>query len=285
MEQAVWLDWCRAEYETASADRVYLGHETCQDLLPPPERAVALARRYRAQGLGLTLVTPVLTEAGLARAVRLVECLLLECDELEVVCSDWGLLNYLCEHGLGEPVIGRLLAGQQTDPRIRRILAPGVNEARDRIITHRDGTRCVLRYRAPSASLRRHYQSCALDKPDVRTFFSASGIQRGEINNLAQGLWLDPQTSWQFSLHVPNVLISVMRYCPGDDEDCEQVSRCVPGACRSQPVCWQHPGLTVPVFRRDNALYYVCPHLPQNLAELPIDRLVHDRRATAFPTR
>jgi hypothetical protein len=270
LEQAVWVD-CRAPMAAdLAASRVYFGHETCERLLPAAGAIAGWAKSALDRGVALTLVTPWLTNAGLDRARRLIECLLAIDGRLEVVCSDWGLLDVLAGEQAATPVVGRLLAARPADPRLMRMFAGG----RERTLTHLDGTECRLKYQPPSAGLARHYRGCWLDRPELISWFLSRGVRRAEIDNTGQGIELVRHPGWWWSLHAPEVLVAVMRQCPGAGEDFNAQAACPSTRCVAPVVPWSVPGYPVALQRRQNALYYQWPHLPANLEGLPIDRIV-----------
>ena len=242
---------------------------------PSPPRACELAKRCRDRGIPVTLVTPFLTNCGFRTTLELITRLLAVVETLEVVCSDWGLLYYLASRKLGTPVIGRLLAAQATDPRIMRMVDGRSAVERPRVIRHLDGTACQLRRRCPSTSLTRHYRGCWLDKPRVLSFLSSLGIGRCELNNPGQGIELASSPCWCYSLHVPDVIVSVLQQCPGPEEDFLHTTCCNTNSCMQAAVRWQCDGYPSDLFRRGNAIFYRWPHLPLNLTALPIDRIVH----------
>lgn len=96
--------------------RLHLGNEFCERLIPSPtilKRAVALVD---AAGLALTLATPSVPDAGVAKLRRLFRLLP---DGAEVVVNDYGVLRLLaCEFSALEPVAGRQLCKMIKDPRL-----------------------------------------------------------------------------------------------------------------------------------------------------------------------
>lgn len=272
IERAIWLDWQEKQAEF-SAERIYFGHETCENLLPPPEDACAFAESFREQGLSITLVTPFLTNAGLDSAIQLIDRLASTIGELEVVCSDWGLLHYLSGKRNCKAVLGRVLVGQSTDPRIIRILAPRTQASRR--LRHLDGTECLLKYKEPSPALSSHYRGCSIDKLSVIDFLNSLGVQRCELNNVGQGLDLSKApVGWFYSLHVPEVLVTIVRKCPGAGEDFNVAASCRPPQCGRQKVEWRLSSPSIELFRRSNALYYSQSILPENISSLGINRIV-----------
>lgn len=276
MELAYWIDWRQQESNMAlPPGRVYFGHETCQHLLPSLQTAIDLAERVRDSGQPLTLVTPLLTNNGIDQAQRLIDSLLGLLGKLEVVCSDWGLLDLLGRHQVGTPIVGRLLTAQSTDPRIIRILTPPAATAARRRVRHLDGTICELQYAPPPPGLALHYRSCWLDKPPVIDFLMGCGVHRAEISNPSHGIELTGLPGLSYSLHMPEILVAIMRYCPASGEDFNHTALCQSNNCDRTETIWHLDGVPVQIFRRGNGLYYRQPQLPANLASLPIDRIVH----------
>lgn len=219
----------------------------------------------------ISLVTPFLTPKGLNKVRVLIDGMLERLGELEVVCSDWGLLYDLRRHQLATPVVGRLLVAQITDPRIIRMTESGFSAAPEKQIRHMDGTPCILKTKTLSSLLQRHYRSCWTDKPDAIAFLSHLGIDRCELSNAAQGIELT-FPGLCYTLHVPEVLVTVMRNCPGDGENFNTKSHC---PCKAdKAVRWSNKNLPFDLFRRDNALYYNWAAYPDNLDSLPVDRIV-----------
>jgi hypothetical protein len=277
MEHAYWIDWRKDIGAVVSGSRVYLGHETCQHLMPTFRQANKLANILKDHDIKVTLVTPFLTNDGLTGVCRLIDHLLGMFCEMEVVCSDWGLVHYLCSHKLCIPVIGRLLSAQPADPRIIRILENQTERAVPREAINLDGRVCTVFRRQPSPALSRHYQGCWLDKADLIAFFTGLGLHRCEISNVAQGIELTPVPQWSYSLHTPEVLVAVMRECPGDGEDFNYPKSCSPGRCSGSEISWRSSVVPVDLFRRDNALYYRWANLPDRIDSIPIDRMVHHK--------
>jgi hypothetical protein len=273
LEQAVWVDWRMPLSARLAPARVYFGHESCERLLPVAGAILGWAKSVLDRGAALTLVTPFLTNPGLDHARRLIDCLSAIDGGIEVVCSDWGLLDVLAREKAVTPVVGRLLAARPADPRLMRIFIGG----RERTLTHLDGTLCRLKYRPPSAELARHYRGCWLDRPELISWFISRGVRRAEIDNTGHGIEIMGFPGWSYSLHTPEVLVAVMRRCPGTGEDFSAPSACPSSRCGEPAVEWETPGFPAPLQRRQNALFYEWPRLPDNLESLPIDRIV--RRA------
>lgn len=262
METAVWMDWRRVKLPEAA--RVYFGNETCERNLPLAAVAGEVARRLRGCGVAVTLVTPFLTEAGLAAASAAVREVVAVDPVAEIVCSDWGLLRWVAREHMGVPVAGRLLAGQIPDPRIARVLDAG--RARPvRELEHVDGMRCELRYRAPSAELARHLRASWWERPSMVAFAVRLGVRRAEINQLPQGLAMAAEPGWHYSLHLPEVLVALMRQCAGG---------CPAGGCGKVEEEWEARCGGMKLVRRGNGLYYRGVGGVGELEGMGVDRVV-----------
>ena len=278
VERAIWLDWRHAEVPDLAPDaRIYLGHETCEHLLPTLGQTLRFLKRVdHDRGRALALVTPFLTDAGLSAARSLIAELLAQWGELEIVCNDWGLLWDLACERVGRLAVGRLLAGQSLDPRIDGMLTglpakPGPGSP-GTMVRHMDGTGCLLRHRAPSADLATHFRAVSVDREGLGAFLATHGIGRCEISYPRQGLCTSGQ-QWAYTLHRPWIPLSVLR-CQTPSPRAGVGNRQCP--CSPSEEILRSPDFPVSLVQRDNVLGY-CEHasLPDAaLAALGIDRIV-----------
>ena len=115
-EKALFLDPRRAGGSACDGyDRIYVGAEFCERLLPSVAKLETVLSRSTKASLPLTLVTPYLTSAGMSRLSVLLRFLSRRGPEaMEVVCNDWGTLHLLGTRYRGrfQPVLGRLLMGR-----------------------------------------------------------------------------------------------------------------------------------------------------------------------------
>lgn len=96
--------------------RIYLGNEFCERLIPTPKELEQVQLWAGQQALDLTLVTPMVTDAGLRRLDILLPRLP---DGSEVVINDWGvLLRLRTDYPSLVPVLGRMLNKMIKDPRL-----------------------------------------------------------------------------------------------------------------------------------------------------------------------
>lgn len=124
--------------------RLHLGNEFCERLIPSPtllKRAVALAG---SAGLGLTLATPAVPDAGIVSLGRLFRLLP---GGTEVVVNDYGVMRLLArEFPRLEPVAGRQLCKMIKDPRLpderwARLNPPGLGSPEFEALLGRFGIR------------------------------------------------------------------------------------------------------------------------------------------------
>jgi len=107
--------------ELPSWDRLCFGVEFCQHLLPTLDDLAAAIAFAVERGFGFTLVTPYVTDQGLAEVARLIEAAA-DAPDLEVVASDWGVLQLLADLGPpARPVLGRTLNRMMRDPRVPQV--------------------------------------------------------------------------------------------------------------------------------------------------------------------
>jgi hypothetical protein len=139
------------------------GTEFCEHLIPSVESLEGARDAARARGLGFTLLTPYVSNAGLARLRELFRLLL----EAEVVFNDWGVLNVLRrEFPHLRPIQGRLLFKSLRDPRIMGVYAEAPAQP------------------SSLAAL----QGSNLDNESYTRFLSQLGVAGVELDSLPQGM-------------------------------------------------------------------------------------------------
>ena len=109
----------RIEEIPGSFDRVYIGDEFCINRLPSLPELEVLYQFVEKKGLGVTFLTPYLTDEGLERCSPLFDYLKKRDPRAEVVVSDWGSLFFFREkYPLFQLAVGRLLDKGFKDPRL-----------------------------------------------------------------------------------------------------------------------------------------------------------------------
>ncbi len=191
MENAVLISPAD-DLETAQGyDRLYFGVEFCEIKIPSADevkRAVAYAA---ANDMRFTLITPYVTDSGLAAVERAIAALPSK-GSIEVVANDFGVLRTLLEfHPNHTPVLGRLLVKQKR--------GFGIS---------------TRRQDAPPA-LADEWGLSGADNETVRGYLREIGVKRVEMDNPAQGLASDFLGSGlAASLYTPYAYVTTTRYCP-----------------------------------------------------------------------
>lgn len=237
-------------------DRIYFGHEFCQRLLPDPDVLLKAANRAREIGKPFTFVTPFVTNAGLRRVATLFQALAKS--ELpyppEIVVNDWGVLRMLNREFPDWPTaLGRLLVRQKRGPRLMRV--------KDRMP-------------APAMD---HLMRSASDAPHLRGFLAGLSVRRLELDNLLQGIRRE-DGALPASLYHPYAYVSTTRLCllmRGDrpDKNSRSLGRCSK-ECGRYDVTLTHHEMPVPLLLKGNAYFFRNDTMPENLAQLGVDRLV-----------
>lgn len=192
IERAVFLADPRSLGEVdRSFDRLYFGNETCPWRLPTRRELRLAYDAARGLDMAFTLVTPLLDDAALGRALALLE----ELDGLgpgEVIVNDVGLLEEISRRGWeGEVGLGRLLTRQRRGAGWKRPL-PGEEGAAD--------------------YLRR---SSLESEKMVAWMGTRYGVRRFEIDDLPQGVRVgDLPGDVRLSLYRPFAILTVTRLCP-----------------------------------------------------------------------
>lgn len=265
MQIAYWPD-SLTESVPRDAQRIYLGDEACISRIPPLLEMIDAVHRLRDSGMQITLVTPFLTENDMHRIGEMIEAISESLSGYEVVCNDWGLLQWLSESRVAEPILGRLLVGQATDPRLAAFDLPERQLAHKRCVRHADGTRVELRYRRPTDALMTHLRGCSNAAPEVLSFLHGLGVRRLEVSNTLQGIYMTRDTRWNVTLHLPDVPIAIARHCWCDGGN-----------------QWLHATFPVALYQHDNMVFYRNDDKPLYIDALGIDRLVYRRRECRRP--
>ena len=177
----------RAQSRAESWDRLYLGSETCEALLPDLQQLGECRQLVDRLGGSVTLVTPPFTNSGLARFDRLLAEV---SPHTEVVFNDWGALERIRGAGC-RPVLGRLLV------KIPRGFCRSPRAA----------------YPPEIVSMLQH---SVLDSRRFQDFLIARGIHRVELDNLVQGYSFQLDRVIRTSLYLPFVYLASGRKCVYD---------------------------------------------------------------------
>jgi hypothetical protein len=194
------------------------GNEFCEHLLPAPAALEVAINAAQSRNLRFTLLTPYVSNAGIAELRPLLE-LLSKHKGSEVVFNDWGALNLLRrEYPLLIPVQGRLLNKSLRDPRVTTMYATAP---------------------APPATLS-VLQRSNLDCDSYTNFLSQLGVRMIEMDNLPQGNDLSfAENGIGVAVYLPFGFISTSRICLAAGLHYRKPDKFQPGApCRHE--CQTH---------------------------------------------
>ena len=191
MEKAVLIGNIVDLDKAAGYDRLYFGVEFCEIKIPTPDEVAKAFAFADDNVLKFTLVTPYVTDRGLA-AIQKAAGALPQDGRAEVVVNDYGALSLIRDIRPDlNPVFGRLLTKQKR--------GFGVSLYQDD---------------APPA-LAAHWRLANIDMPVLRSYLENLDISRAELDNLAGGFDSDLQNSGlSGSLYYPYGYVTTTRYCP-----------------------------------------------------------------------
>jgi hypothetical protein len=236
-------------------DRLYFGAEFCQFRVPSAKQVWEARKTAAAKGWKFSLMTPYVTEVGLAKLEPIVEEL---GDGDEVIVNDWGVLDWLADEVKHvDVVLGRLLTKQKRGPRILKVV---------------DRT---------TPDMLSHYRRSNVDVPAFRDFLTAEmGITRFELDNPLQGLERRPDVP--ASLYTPWMYVSTTRLCLVNH--CETRTQSLRAifetdhACQKHHFTLEHDNMPTTLHLVGNTIFVENPELPDNLEPLGIDRIVYQPR-------
>lgn len=255
MEKALLLSPKLAVEDPTAWDRLYVGHEFCQRLLPD-EQTLNQFGEQKPDGLSMTLVTPYVTDEGLAAVENLVRRYLVEKPLFdEVVFNDWGVFRRLRQYG-GKRVLGRLLVRQLRDPRVlsRAHMAKGeVAVAGDLAINE-----------------------------DFQDFLLENDIKRIELDTLPENIDAIANR-FRVSLYRPFTYVTTTRLCPLADladrpERISQIAATCSRECLDGGFLLTNKLMDRDLYLFGNALFFENPWTNQTDALAGIDRVIEQRQ-------
>lgn len=232
-------------------DRLYFGAEFCQHRLPAPAVIVRAREAAVKRGWAFSLMTPYVTNTGLAQLEALLP-LLTEGDE--VIVNDWGVLDWVArEWPQLCVVLGRLLTKQKRGPRLLNVLD-----------------------KTPPEMLS-HFRRSNVDIPQFSDFLTGEmRVARYELDNPLQGLERRPDV--RASLYTPWMYVSTTRLCLVNHcENRTQSLRAIfatDHACQKHQFTLTHENMPAVLHLVGNTIFVENETLPENLDALGIDRLV-----------
>jgi len=244
------------------------------------EEAVVYAKKHK---LELSLVTPYITNDGLAKLEALFELLKKKSVSCEVIFNDWGILNLINQRYPNfKPVLGRLLTKQKRGPNIIRML----QRKRKKFVMHDSkspNSRYIVIEKELPLSLDSYYKgSNAASVPIIHKFLLSQRINRIELDNTQQGLLLElPRGKISASVYFPYVYISTTFFCPSAGCDTKEKSFLKIKPCNRQ--CQRYiftlhnRSFHKVIFLKGNTHFYKNSRISYKaLAKIGIDRVVYE---------
>lgn len=257
MEKAIFISKIKdLEYVTDEYSRLYFGVEFCQNLIPSIEDLNYILGFISKKGMDFTFVSPYLTNKGMEKLKLLLSNLINQQPRNEIVINDWGLLGWIIqEYSNLNLVLGRLLTKQKRGPRILSLIG-----------------------RVPD-SMVEHFRQSNVDSLICSNFLISKGIKRIELDNLLQGI-NRPSHLLKGSLYFPFAYVTTTRFCLTSsyadkvDKPLRAIFPCNK-ECQNYTFKLQHRRMPVELFLKGNTQFFKNEHLPRNLSQLDIDRIVY----------
>lgn len=257
MEQTIFISKVEnLRYVDSKYSRLYFGNEFCQRLTPSLEDFKVVKDFILKHKLDFTLVTPYVTNKGIADLRPILEYVIRDFSEAEIVINDWGVLKILKEEfSYSNFALGRLLTKQKRGPRILN-----------------------LKDRVPKTMIQ-HFKESNIDVPILSEFLVDNGIKRVELDNLLQGIARE-SSLLKASLYFPFAYITSSRFCLIASSEkglrsFRSISNCNK-ECQKYTFRLRHKAMPVDLFLKGNTQFFKNKFLPENLEQLNIDRLVYE---------
>jgi len=287
MEKAIFIARTQdLKHLKAGYTRLYFGNEFCERLIPSlasVEEAVVYVKKHK---LELSLVTPYITNDGLAKIEALFVLLKKKGISCEIVFNDWGTLNLIGQRYPNfKPVLGRLLTKQKRGPTVIRLLQ---RKSKRYIMPDRRGnpssTRIIIEKKLP-LSLDPYYKGAnAASVPIIQQFLLSQGISRIELDNTQQGLLLElARGKISASVYFPYVYISTTFFCPSAGCDAKRKSFLKNKPCSRQCQRYiftlRNRSFHKVIFLKGNTHFYKNSKISYKaLAKIGVNRVVYEPR-------
>lgn len=239
VESAVFVEH-RATLEELDDDydRVYFGNEFCDKRLPRPGAVRDVYDYCSANGLAMTLVTPIVTPTKTSEIAALFDELRPIAPDLELVFNDWGVYRMADERGIFEDLIaGRIFSGQKRGPSVSHLDGDSDVDLQAEGRSARDGALD-------------HFRKSVVNVPYARDHLVELGVDRVELDVLAQGLYDEP-IEFSTSIYYPWNFVSVRRWCqestsaPVCDRNCDE----------NLYVLDNRPAMPEKIYRKNNVIF------------------------------
>jgi len=258
MEKAIFSnDTSLLKRNLGEYSRVYCGNEFCEQRIPSNAELERIYSFCEENGLGFTLVTPFVSEAGISRLEEIFSFLGEKTSDIELVFNDWGVYSLAAgKFRFCQLILGRLLNRQKRDPQILNVIA-------------RKGS-CTLgtEIKEPDDEMLSHFRMSISNVPESKLFFERRHICRVELDNLVQGIH-PGFSSVKCSLYYPWGYISLRRWCEENHFPLPCKHK-----CRDKVYLLENKSfMPRTLYRKGNAIFFKEDKLPESISY--IDRLVH----------
>jgi hypothetical protein len=222
-------------------DRVYAGDEFCPHRLPTREELSVFRRWAERRHLPVTLLTPVMTDGEIQKALALLTALHRDLPDVEVVVNDWGVLHAIREGFPGVRLsAGRVFNKAYKDPRGTRT---------ERMPTENSGMGEVLAY-------------SAFQQPELRRIMGEVGVSRFERDLLPCELPEDVDSvGFASSIYFPWGYVTTGRVCWVSTFRREASDRFLPlkachRPCKDFSLSLAHESCGLEMVQNGNTVYY-----------------------------
>jgi len=253
--------------------RLYWGQEFCQNLIPDlkdTENILAFAAKNKVK---FSFVTPLVTDKGLRKLREAFSYLRKNNVECEIIVNDWGALG--CLHAefnkYFKLALGRLLVRQQRDPSMKIVLEKQPPYAmRDK----KTGKISIVVHRPPGKLYQQGMKASYVNSSLLQDFLSKFGIERLELNNVIQGLYLKG-IRFKKSIYTPYVNISTTRFCPMESrlQKLYRINMCNK-ECQGYYYEMHSKSIPMVIYKRGSTTFYKNLLDVKSLEKNRIDRIV-----------
>lgn len=179
---------------------IYFGEEFCEYLAPPLNEVKRIYKDVKSAGKSLTFVTTV-SSIRLLDYYEKIFAFLNECEHMEVVFNDWGILHLLRKNFKNiKPVLGRLLVKN------KRYIYKKYTPARDGLSKkdiHSIAINQLHILRDTNLSIK-----------EYRSFIKSYGIEKIDLDIPPQGIKIPAMPEFNFGFYYPWGYLTGGRTCP-----------------------------------------------------------------------
>jgi len=286
MEQAVSISkTADLKYVNEKYSRLYFGNEFCEKLIPSVTDLRNTLGFVMNKRLDFSFVTPYVTNIGLNKLKILFELLEDKKADCEIIVNDWGVLNLVNrKYSSLTPVLGRLLTKQKRGPSLIRLLK---REPNPRPRVFKDSVNPKIKYvvfqKKLPLELDPYYKGANTSSvPIIHDFLLSQRIQRIELDNTAQGLFLElPKDKICASIYLPYIYITTAFFCPTAGCDKKRLSflkrKPCDKECQRYIFTLRHKAMPKVIFLKGNTQFYKNPLLSiKKLQKSGVDRIVYE---------